>query len=82
MQIIENTIGYTFTSYGKARVELGLQYSDGWITVDFDDVDVLGPISGLSLLSDGYTLSPYKRTTYKLVHFSVGGITNPSQITR
>ena len=79
---IQDTINYAFTSFGKARVELGLSYSNGWIAIDHEDVDILGPENGLSLLTDGYPISPYKRTTYKTVHFSVSGIANPSQITR
>ena len=79
---IQDTISYAFISSGKARIELGLNYSGGWITIDHEDVDVLGPVNGLSLLIDGYSLSPYKRTTYKIVHVSVSGIAYPSQITR
>ena len=79
---IQDTKQYTFISSGRARIELGLKYDDGWVAIDHKEVDVLGPISGLSLFSDGYSLSPYKRTTYKQVRFSVNGISDPSQITR
>ena len=80
--VIKNETQHTFTSHGKARIDLGLKHSSGWISIDYKDLDVLGPITGLTLSLDGYPYTPYKRTNYKTVQFSVQGITDASQITR
>ncbi|XP_065069836.1 uncharacterized protein LOC135694887 isoform X2 [Rhopilema esculentum] len=76
------TLSYIFSSRGKATIELGVNYSTGWISTDKVDFIVQGPINGLKLKLDSSEVSPLVKTESSVIEFHLETADQPYQIKR
>lgn len=79
---VNNTLNYSFVSHGKAIVELGLNYSNGWLSADRLEAVVQGPVKGLVLTLDASTVSPFTKTENLDIEFYLGTSYQAYQIKR
>ena len=63
-------------------VELGLNYSTGWLSTDKVEVLVQGPINGLEMKLDGNNTSPFVKKAGLDIEFYLGTADQPYQIKR
>ena len=79
---VNKTLNYTFVSHGKGNMELGLNYSAGWLSTDKLEAVVQGPIDGLQMTLDASTVSPFTKKEAIDIEFYLGTSFQPYQIIR
>ena len=82
IQDMNRTVMYTFISHGKGIVELGLNYSTGWLSTDKLEAVIQGPIYGLKLTLDSSEVSPYVKQESLAIEFYVGTSVQHYQLKR
>ena len=76
------TLSYIFSSRGKANIELGVNYTTGWISTDKVDFIVQGAINGLKLKLDSSEVSLLVKTESNQIEFHLETADQPYQIKR
>ena len=79
---INLTTTYNFKSRGKGIIELGVNYSTGWLATDKVEFVVQGPILGLQLFLDSSAASPFKKKENLDLEFRMETVDQPYQIKR